>query len=169
MQEYRRQIAYLYAYEQGVQMQSAGFVKAEERAGLCRLAVHLRAYCHPGENPGNVYIYFYLQNRTVGIFLGELRNQNGALEWQGEVSSGDILDKGIRFAQTRGIWVRRQGGRDYVAEWDDYPVDVSRFVLYPSGGQKCIRCPRFGSCERSSGNEADRRGAVYEGSYPSGA
>jgi len=164
MQEYRRQIAYLYAYEQGIQRNSAGFVKAEERAGQCRLSVHLRAYCHPGEEPGKVYIYFYLQNRIVGIFLGDLKNQNGALEWQGEVSAGNIQDKGIRFAQTRGIWIRRPGGRDCVAEWDDYPVDVSRFILYPQGGQKCIRCPRFGSCERSSGNEADRRRAVYEGS-----
>lgn len=169
MQEYRRRIAYLYAYEQGVQMQSAGFVKAEERAGRCRLAVHLRAYGHSGEAPGRVYIYFYLQDRTVGILLGELQSRNGALEWQGEVSAGDIMDKGIRFAQTGGIWIRRFQGRDYIAEWDDYPVDVSRFVLYPRGGQKCIRCPRFGNCERSSEDEADRRGTVYEGSHPSGA
>ena len=62
MQEYRRQIAYLYAYEHGLQMRSTGFVKAEERAGICRLAVHLKSFCHPGEETGTVYIYFYYQN-----------------------------------------------------------------------------------------------------------
>ena len=84
MQEYKRQIAYLYAYERGEQLRSTGFVKAEERGGHCRLALHLRGYCHPGEAAGNVYIYFYHQDRTIGIYLGALKNQNGALEWQGE-------------------------------------------------------------------------------------
>ena len=59
MQEYKRQIAYLYAYERGEQLRSTGFVKAEERGGHCRLALHLRGYCHPGEAAGNVYIYFF--------------------------------------------------------------------------------------------------------------
>lgn len=149
MQEYRRQIAYLYAYEHGLQMRSTGFVKAEERAGICRLAVHLKSFCHPGEETGTVYIYFYYQNRIVGIDLGELGRQNGALEWQGELACGDILDKGVRFSQTGGVWVRRPGGREYVAQWNDYPVDITRFVQYPRGGMKCVRCPRFGSCVRS--------------------
>lgn len=168
MQEYRRQIAYLYAYEQGEKKYSAGFVKAELRAGQCRLFIHLKSFCHPGEDAGTAYIYFYHQGRTVAISLGELESRNGALEWQGTVSGDDILDKGIRFSQTGGIWVRRPFGRDYVAEWDDYPVDVNRFVLYPKGGSKCIRCPRFGTCERNSEDAADTRGTVYEGSHPAG-
>lgn len=169
MQEYRRQIAYLYAYEHGVQMRSVGFVKVEEREGQCRLTIHLKVRCHPGEEAGKAYIYFYHQNRTVGIYLGELQDQNGALVWQGTISANDVLEKGIRFVQTRGIWVRRAGGRSFVAEWNDSPVDISRFVLYPKGGRKCIRCPWFGSCERSTENGTDRRREVYEGSYPSGA
>lgn len=168
MQEYRRRIAYLYAYEHGVQMRSAGFVKAEERAGICRIAVHLKSYCHPGEEAGKAYIYFEHEGQTIGICLGELESKNGALEWQGIVNGENILNKGIRFSQTRGIWIRRPGNRDYVADWDDYPVDVSRFILYPRGGQKCIRCPWFSSCERSGGDAADRRGKVHEGSHPSG-
>ena len=133
MQEYKRQIAYLYAYERGEQLRSTGFVKAEERGGHCRLALHLRGYCHPGEAAGNVYIYFYHQDRTIGIYLGALKNQNGALEWQGELDAEDILGKGIRFADTHGIWVKRPGGRDYVAEWDDYPVDTKRCVIVKDG------------------------------------
>ena len=90
MQEYKRQIAYLYAYERGEQLRSTGFVKAEERGGHCRLALHLRGYCHPGEAAGNVYIYFYHQDRTIGIYLGALKNQNGALEWQGEIGRAHV-------------------------------------------------------------------------------
>lgn len=166
MQKYRRQIAYLYAYEHGEQLCTAGFVKAEERAGQCRIAVHLKGYCHPGEDAGELYIYFYRKNQAVCIPLGKMESRNGALEWHGCMEADNILGKGICFEETRGIRVCRPGGRDYVAEWDDYPVDPARFVLYPKGGIKCIRCPWFGNCDRSNEDDADRRGKVYEGSNP---
>ncbi len=157
MQEYRRQIAYLYAYEQGIKMRSAGFVKLEIRGKDCRIGIHLKSYCHPGEEPGKVYVYFAYQDRMVGIALGELKKQNGVLEWQGRIDSENILGKGIRMADTRGIWVRRTNQREYIADWDDASVDVRRFLLYPAGGKKCIRCPRLGECERNSENASDRR------------
>ena len=56
MQDYRRKIAYLYAYEGGEKLGNAGFVKAEDRGGICRLAVHLRCYSRSGEAPGKVYL-----------------------------------------------------------------------------------------------------------------
>lgn len=168
MQEYRRQIAYLYAYEHGEKMRSAGFVKLELRGEYCRLAIHLRGYCHPGEDPGKIYVYFYHQDRIVGICLGELESRNGALEWQGSVDPENILGKGIKLAYIRGVWIRRGGDRNYVADWEDDVVDISRFVLYPKGGEKCIRCPWFGSCERSGEDASDRRGKIYEGSHPAG-
>lgn len=168
MQEYRRQIAYLYAYEHGQQVKNVGFVKAEVRDGSCRLGIHLKEYCRRGENTGTVYIYFYRQNRIIGISLGELRNQNGALEWRGSLDPENILEKGIRFSETSGIWIRRSVAEDYVADWEDYPVDVNRFLLYPKGGEKCISCPRFGSCKRSVEDTLDERRNVYEGSHPAG-
>ena len=169
MQEYRRQIAYLYAYDQGVKMRSTGVVKMDMRGESCRLGIHLKSYCCSGEPAGKAYIYFYHQNRTVCIYLGELENRNGALEWQGTVDPENILGKGVRAADTKGVWIRRPGERNYVAEWDDYPVDISRFILYPKGGQKCIQCPWFGNCERSSESAFDRRGKIYERSHPAGA
>ena len=79
MQDYRRKIAYLYAYEGGEKLGNAGFVKAEDRGGICRLAVHLRCYSRSGEDPGKVYLYFRHRQQLVGIYLGALKNRNGAL------------------------------------------------------------------------------------------
>ena len=149
MQKYRRQIAYLYAYEHGEKTRSSGFVKVEIRGEICRVGIHLKSYCHPGEHAGVVYVYFDCGNRNIGIRLGELKNQNGALEWQGTLEPENILGKGVRIADTKGIWIQRSGNRHYVADWEDYPVDVSRFILYPSGGEKCIRCPWLEKCERN--------------------
>lgn len=169
MQEYRRKIAYLYAYEHGVQMRSVGFVKLEIRGENCRLGIHLKSYCHSGEDAGRVYIFFGRQNRIIAIPLGELKSQNGALEWQGSLEADNIQGKGIRIADTKGIWIQRSGDRNYVAEWDDYPVDISRFLLYPSGGEKCIRCPWLENCERNNEDASDGRRKVYERSHSAGA
>ena len=96
---------------------------------------------------------FRHRQQLVGIYLGALKNRNGALEWQGTFSSDDIQGKGIRFGQTEGVWIQRPGGKEYVAEWDDYPVDISRFVIYPKGGEKCIRCPvSYTHLNHGSGN-----------------
>jgi hypothetical protein len=167
MREYRRRIAYLHAYEQGVQMRCAGFVKLEEYTDRCRLSVQLRQEACLTEEKAKAYLCFVCQNRMIGLDLGELSERAGAWCWQGEVKSSDIQEKGFGFTQTGGVWVRC-GKREYAAEWNDVPVDISRFVLYPKGGQKCIRCPRFGKCERSSMDEADRRREVHEGSDSSG-
>ena len=169
MEEYRRQIAYLYAYEQGEPAKNAGFVKAEVRGGRCRLGIHLRGYCRRGEDAGKAYIYFQHQDKTIGIYLGELRSQNGALEWQGLVDPENIMEKKIPFSRTRGIWIHRPGMSDYVADWEDDPLDIGQFLLYPKGGEKCIRCPKFGSCKRSGEDVSDKRREIYEGSHPAGA
>lgn len=169
MQEYRRQIAYLYAYEQGEPVKNAGFVKAEVRGGRCRLGIHLKGYCHRGQDAGKAYIYFYHQDKTIGIYLGELKSRNGALEWQGSVDPENIMEKKIPFSRTRGIWIRRLGMPDYVADWEDDPVDTGQFLLYPKGGEKCICCPRFGSCKRSVEDDSDNGREIYEGGHPTGA
>lgn len=150
MQEYRRQIAYFYAYEHGQQIKGAGFVKAEVRGDRCTLGVCLKSCCRSEEESGKVYICFCRRDRIIGIYLGELKRQDGALQWQGILDAQDIQKKGIRFRDTKGVWVRQTSGRDYVAEWEDEPVDVSRFMLYPKGGEKCIGCPRLGSCRGSA-------------------
>lgn len=168
MEEYRRQIAYLYAYEQGGEAQNAGFVKVEIRGGRCRLGIHLRGYCRRGQEPGKAYIYFRRRDRSIGIYLGEMESRNGALEWQGFIDPENIQEKGIRFSDTGGIWIRRAGTGDYVAGWEDGPVDAGRFLLYPKGGERCIRCPRFGECKRSVEDASDEGREIHEGSHPAG-
>lgn len=158
MQEYGRRIAYLYAYERGRKTRSCGFIKLKTRDRLSRLHIHLKCYRRLSEDPGYAYIFFYRRGRMIAIPLGELSSgQDGALEWRGDIDPENVLGKGVRLTDTGGIWVKRPNCRDYVAEWHDGSVDVSRFILYPNGGEHCIRCPRFGICERSSSHAADRR------------
>ena len=85
MQDYRRQIAYLYTYEHGQPVKNSGFVKAELRDGRCRLGIHLKGYSRKGQDTGKAYIYFCREDTGIGIYLGEMEDRNGVLEWQGAV------------------------------------------------------------------------------------
>ncbi|MBR5509764.1 MAG: hypothetical protein IKV59_06905 [Lachnospiraceae bacterium] len=157
MQAYTRQIAYLYAYEYGIKKRSVGFVKYEIRGTECRMDICLKSDDGLDDEPAKGYIYFSYENRMIGIAIGDFKRRNHVLEWKGSFDPENILGKGIRMIDTKGIWVRRTGQREYIAEWDDASVDVQRFLLYPAGGIKCIRCPRLEECERNSRHASDRR------------
>lgn len=168
MEAYRRQIAYLYTYRGSQERQSLGFVKLESREDQCRLEVHLKKTLSATEEAGKIYIYFPLQDQMVGIYLGELREQNHALGWQGMIDALNIQGKGIPLSDTKGIWLVLPKDEDYVAEWEDAWVGAQKLRLYPKGGEKCIRCPWFGACERSTQDVPDRGRNVYERSHPTG-
>jgi hypothetical protein len=149
--DYRRQIAYLYACENNAENQDKciGFVKLEERSGRCRLDVQVRKQTFSGTTPGRVYLYFYHRNRNVGLYLGELSGMGNVHRWQGELDGNDLLGKGIPLARIAGVWVQNVNDVDYVARWSGTPVDIFHFIKYPSGGRKCMQCPKFEICERS--------------------
>jgi hypothetical protein len=149
--DYRRQIIYLHACANGAEEKDrcTGFVKLEERSGHCRLDVQVRKKTFPGTTPGRVYLYFYHRNRNVGLFLGELSGRGNVYRWQGELDGENLLGKGIPLSRTAGVWVQNVDDVDYAARWNGTPVDIFRFVKYPSGGLKCMKCPKFEICERS--------------------
>lgn len=162
MEGYRRQIAYLYAYQRNGERQSLGFAKLEVRERTCRLWIEIKGVSKNRKETGKIYIYFHSHNQMIGIYLGELEETDERLTWQGILDSENIQEKGIRLIDTKGIWICLPKEQDYVAEWEDAWVDARRLLLYPRGGETCIRCPRFGSCERSTQYAADRRREIYE-------
>lgn len=168
MEDYRRQIVYLYRYGSEIEHKSLGFIKIEIRNRRCRLEVHLKGENAKKEDKESIYLYFSCHQRTIGIYLGELLESDGILFWQGSMDICNIQGTGIRLEDTKGIWIRCGEDRDYVAAWEDAIENISRLILYPKGGERCIRCPWLENCERSTKDAADRRRDVYEGSHPTG-
>ncbi len=168
MEEYRRQIAYLYTYPDHNERQSLGFVKLELRKHQCRLEVHLKKVQSLRGKAGKIYIYFQRQDQMVGIYLGELEEQAQAMGWQGMIDALNIQGKGISLSDTKGIWLTLSEDQDCVAEWEDAWIGARKLLIYPRGGEKCIRCAWFGNCERSTQDVSDRGREVYERSHPAG-
>ena len=114
MQDYRRQIAYLYTYEHGQPVKNSGFVKAELRDGRCRLGIHLKGYSRKGQDTGKAYIYFCREDTGIGIYLGEMEDRNGVLEWirttfrRRESASRKQTGSGFGAPEAKTMW---QNGR----------------------------------------------------------
>lgn len=133
MQEYKRQIAYLYAYERGEQLRSTGFVKAEERGGHCRLALHLRGYCHSGEAAGKC-LYLFLSSGQNHRNLSWSTEESRTVHWNGR----ENWMRKIFWERESDLQTLTESGSSVLVEetmWRKgaLPVDTKRFVLYPEG------------------------------------
>lgn len=126
MSAYKRFVSYIYGYEEGEKRENTGFVKVNARGGECKIWVHVRGFYTHQQKPYRVYAFRPGRERLEGQYLGELESRNGALEWNG-VTATDSLMGGFSLEESRGIYIQGED-RIYAAEWDDYPVDVNRFV-----------------------------------------
>ena len=72
MAEYRRFVAYIYEYVNGIKGENAGFVKVESRNGVCRIQLHLQAV--PAEETSLQVDGFVRTQNHVGVIpLGMCR------------------------------------------------------------------------------------------------
>lgn len=130
MPGYKRIVSYIYTYEKGERKENVGFVKTETRDEECRFVIHMRgAYAH-GQAPYKAYLYAPREDYLLGVFLGELENKNGILEWKGSLETGDLKRMPYSLKDARGVWIEGSEGKRYASEWEGYPVRVDSFQIY---------------------------------------
>lgn len=128
MSEYQRFVSYLYGYVQGEKKESAGFVRVNVRGSACRIHIHLRGQYLREQKPYQVYLFKKEEGRPGGVLIGELRNQGGALEWDGAVSADSLIDGRFCFQESDGIYIEGSS-RIYAAGWNGEPVEAGRFAV----------------------------------------
>lgn len=126
MSDYKRFVSYIYEYVDGEKRESAGFVKVNARGEECKIWVHMKGFYMHGQQPYRAYVCAGKKGVLLGYPLGALENRNGALEWNCATKTDSLMESGLPLEDSRGLYIEG-GGRVYAAEWDDYPVDVSRF------------------------------------------
>lgn len=136
MSGYKRIVSYIYVYESGERKENTGFARVDVRNGEYRIAIHLRGFYAYGQEPYRAYLYAPKEKRLEGIFLGQLENQNGALEWKGSLTTDTWDQAAYGLEESRGIFIEGAGGRVYASDWDDYPVDVDSFRVYQEQAEK---------------------------------
>lgn len=133
MSGYRRIVSYIYVYEKGERRGNSGFVKLEIRDGEYRLTVQLKKNL---QRQGSYKLYLYApgKGQLRGMYLGELNQTAGAREWRGSIEEEALYSIADRPDQTQGILIEGPGQIRYAAQWEDAPVAVDSFRVYPDAG-----------------------------------
>ncbi len=116
MANYRRLISYIYEYEDGVKGNNTGFAKLESRSGQCKIQVNVKKVYM-----GNQDYVVYLLAESGEVPLGKIFLRNGAGDFRGMVSSGNVAGSGLPLESFYGLTLHgaEDSWRSYTTIWED--------------------------------------------------
>lgn len=130
MSDYKRMVAYIYAYENEIKGNNAGFAKVEVRNGQCRIQIHLNGVRPIEPAPFKAYAFIRKNGAMYGIPIGEFKTVNGQGELRLMTSADNLMASGKSLNEIGGLYIWAGGSRIYATEWDDEAILPARFFLY---------------------------------------
>lgn len=129
MAEYRRFVAYIYEYVNGIKGENAGFVKVESRNGVCRIQLHLQAV--PAEETSLQVDGFVRTQNHVGVIpLGMCRVKGKSAEFKGNTPHRNFGNSDYSLEQIAGMFLEGENGSVFATAWDNEPVDVDELKRF---------------------------------------
>ena len=129
MAEYRRFVAYIYEYVNGIKGENAGFVKVESRNGICRIQLHLQSV--PKEETSlQVDGFVRTQNHVGVILLGICRVNGNIAEFKGNTPHRNFGNSDYTLDQIAGMFLEGENGSVFATAWDNEPVDVDELKRF---------------------------------------
>jgi len=136
-------IRYLYEYEGGERVRNVGFVKVENDDEKCVVHIHGKGLRLKSQTDMELYVFHRDQDECVGIWQGEIRNVNPALNYRLEFCPEDVGGDET-FGQIQGVILANFSKPRYAAVWDDRPVNIEKMVreehranfIKPSAGKE---------------------------------
>lgn len=121
-----RNIAYMYAYNNGIKNRNAGFAKSEIRNGLLKVHVNMKGAYFDGGNCFDVHVFFRQGRNVCGIYLGSMNICEGTGEFRYMGLADNIQNSSVCWDRLGGVFLSRNGDRAkiFAGEWDDKPVDT---------------------------------------------
>lgn len=125
--EYKRFISYLYAYVDGQKGVNVGYIRCEQRQGICRLTMNLQD--HQGIDGGRykVYLYRVEEGRPIGYYLDELIVHNGCGELRKQTNTENVWNTSHRLGDYDGIIAIYDPEHAYASQWTDEPIRIPQF------------------------------------------
>ena len=129
MAEYRRFVAYIYEYVNGIKGENAGFVKVESRNGVCRIQLHLQAV--PAEETSLQVDGFVRTQNHVGVIpLGMCRVKGKTAEFKGNTPHRNFGNSDYSLDQIAGMFLEGENGSVFATAWDNEPIDVDELKRF---------------------------------------
>lgn len=118
MPDYRRFIAYFYEYIDGSRQRNAGFVKAEQRGGVWRIALQLKGRRWPEEG---LEIYGYREGKEEYSIERLVKGypQRDCLIQKFQLPEEWTDREGKRFGELDGMWIPCGEKRYFLSQWGE--------------------------------------------------
>ena len=127
----RRFIRYLYEYENGQRIRNVGFAKVEERENSTSISIHGKGLGLKGDETLKLYIFYMDENVCRGIWQGDIKNVNPALNYR-LIFTEEDTGRPDNYSQIEGIILEMPGNRKLAAVWNDLEVNVDSMVPWDS-------------------------------------
>ncbi len=121
MAEYKRWMAYLYNYENGLKRNCIGTARIERRGKEARTTVSVQI---PSMSNERLKAFFYTRMTGVirGIGIGEF-NVNGTLgSWQISMNADSMDGNGLLLEHMDGLLICRDSDKYFASAWDERPL-----------------------------------------------
>lgn len=129
--DYRRFISYLYSYVQGEKGVNVGYIRCEQRHGICRLTLNLQD--RQGIEGGTYKVYLYKiseEGSPVGYYLDEFTIRRSCGELRKQTSCENVWNTSSRIEDFDGILAIYDREHMYASQWQDEPLQTERFHTY---------------------------------------
>ena len=127
MSKYRRFVAYVYEYQKQKKGNNRGFVRVENKEGVCDFQINLRCPGLIGQLPCRIYGFVRGENKMIGILLKECVTQTDGVQWEFEVQDGRMGRSQKSLNDFGGMVLLVEGGGFYGTEWDDLGIVPEHF------------------------------------------
>ena len=129
MSEYRRFFSYMYAYEEGAKTVNVGFAKIEMKGTQTSIELHMHD-CKLQTPAASLCLFVRNEAVLLGFPIGEVPFAGGAADRRFMLTQTALGESTYQISDVAGIFLLSQGQICFVSQWDEAPIDWSRFSLY---------------------------------------
>lgn len=135
MSDYKRDIYYLYNYENGQKRNNVGFTRVEQMNGKCRMTSRIRV---PSMNGKILKVCLFLREQGGMSFLpvGMMKISNMTGESRILLDTGDVMGMGYSLEEMKGMVIYDSLQKFFGSEWDDQRICFEEFRL--AEGKKTV-------------------------------
>ncbi|BCK01837.1 DUF6128 domain-containing protein [Anaerocolumna chitinilytica] len=124
MADYKRQVSYIYLYEEGKKKNNIGYARVEAKNGQCKYTIHITAL---GLNEKQLKVYaFRRRNAGIeGILLGTVLVKNNTGDFKIITDVSHIMNSPYGMNDMGGIVLLFSERKFFATEWDSKPITMA--------------------------------------------
>lgn len=131
MLDYKRFISYLYTYVEGEKGVNVGYIRCEQRQGICRFTLNLQD--RQGIEGGRYKVYLYKANpdgTPIGYYLDEMTISKNCGELRKQTPCDNVWNTDNRIEDFDGVIAVYDKDHVYASQWTDEPIQPRLFLTY---------------------------------------